>query len=91
MSAWIDWAQIGGSNITTTFTETYVELGFGSGAGAIQAGGQTGDIQLRMSKSDWSNFDESNDYSYDATKTSYADWDHVTLYQDGTLVWGVEP
>lgn len=91
MSAWIDWAQIGSSHITTAFTSDYVELSFGAGAGSIQPGGQTGDIQLRMSKSDWSNFDETNDYSYDPTKTSYTNWDRVTLYQNGTLVWGIEP
>lgn len=91
VSTWIDWAQIGGENIQRTVTDTYVELGFSSGAGSIAAGGQTGDIQLRMSKSDWSNFNESNDYSFDPTKTAYANWDHVTLFQNGTLVWGIEP
>lgn len=91
MNAWIDWAQIGSSNIQTTFTDTYVELSFTNGAGSISAGGQTGDIQLRMSKNDWSNFDETNDYSFDPTKTSYADWDRVTLYLNGQLVWGIEP
>jgi cellulose 1,4-beta-cellobiosidase len=44
-----------------------------------------------MSKADWSNFNEANDYSYDPTKTAYANWDRVTLYRNGTLVWGVEP
>ncbi|WP_438447155.1 glycoside hydrolase family 6 protein [Gorillibacterium sp. sgz5001074] len=91
MNSWIDWAQIGGSNINRTFTDTYVELSFTSGAGSIQAGGQTGDIMLRMSKNDWSNFNESNDYSFDASKTSYTDWSKVTLYRNGTLVWGQEP
>lgn len=98
MNAWIDWAQVGGSNIQTSFhswagtnADTYVELSFSASAGSIAAGGQTGDIQLRMSKSNWSNLNESNDYSFDATKTSYADWSKVTLYRDGNLVWGVEP
>jgi endoglucanase len=91
MNSWIDWAQIGGSNIQRTFTDTYVELSFTSGAGSIAIGGQTGDIQLRMSKTDWSNFNESNDYSFDPTKTAYANWDHVTLYQNGQLVWGIQP
>lgn len=98
VNAWIDWAQVGGSNIQTSFHSTtganadsYVELSFSAGAGSIAAGGQTGDIQLRMAKSNWSNVNEGNDYSFDATKTSYADWSKVTLYQDGNLVWGVEP
>ncbi|MDT9726211.1 hypothetical protein DUZ99_14615 [Xylanibacillus composti] len=98
VNAWIDWAQVGGSNITATFhstsgtnADTYVELSFSSGAGSIQPGGQSGDIQLRMSKTDWSNFNESNDYSYDPAKTSFTDWDRVTLYQNGVLVWGTAP
>ena len=91
VSAWIDWAQIGSSNIQTSFTDTYVELSFTTGAGILAAGSQTGDIQLRISKDDWSNFDETDDYSFDPTKTSYTDWERVTLYQNGTLVWGVEP
>ena len=66
-------------------------LSFTNGAGSISAGGQTGDIQLRMSKNDWSNFDETNDYSFDPTKTSYADWDRVTLYLNGQLVWESNP
>ncbi|WMT43488.1 fibronectin type III domain-containing protein [Paenibacillus sp. D2_2] len=98
VNAWIDWAQVGSANINKTFgtasavkADTYIELSFTSTAGSIAAGGQSGEIQLRMSKADWSNFDETNDYSYDATKTAYADWDHVTLYVNGVLVWGIEP
>ncbi len=34
---------------------------------------------------------EANDYSFDPTKTSFADWSNVTLFQNGALVWGTEP
>jgi hypothetical protein len=98
MNAWIDWAQIGGTNIQVTFgsaagsgADTYAELTFTAGAGTLAPGGQTGDIQLRMAKTDWTNFNEANDYSFDPTKTAYADWSQMTLYLNGTLVWGVEP
>lgn len=98
MRAWIDWAQVGGANIQQTFvsasginTDTYIELSFSPEAGSILAGGQSGEIQLRMAKADWSNFNESNDYSFDGTKTSFADWDKVTLFRKGTLVWGIQP
>ncbi|GIP60497.1 extracellular catalytic domain type 1 short-chain-length polyhydroxyalkanoate depolymerase [Paenibacillus woosongensis] len=98
MSAWIDWAQIGSSNIQIAFgshngtnSDTYVELSLSAGAGSIAAGGQSGEIQLRMAKSDWSNLNESNDYSYDPTKTAFADWNRVVLYQNGVPVWGVQP
>ncbi|PWV97900.1 GH35 family endo-1,4-beta-xylanase [Paenibacillus cellulosilyticus] len=98
MTSWIDYAQIGGSNVLRTFgtlsatnADTYVELSFSSSAGTLQPGAQTGEIQLRMHKSDWSTFNEANDYSFDATKTTYTDWTKVTLYQSGVKVWGVEP
>lgn len=91
MDSAIDYAQVGGANIQRTFTDSYVELSFTSAAGSIQAGGQTGDIQLRLYKTDWSNLDETNDYSFDPTKTSYQDWNKVTLHQGGNLVWGMEP
>lgn len=98
LSAWVDWAQLGSNNINKTFADytgtnadTYIELSFTSSAGTIPAGGQSGDIQLRFSKSDWTNFNEANDYSFDPTKTSYTDWNKVTLYQGSTLVWGIEP
>ena len=32
-----------------------------------------------------------NDYSFDVTKTVYADWTKVTLYRNGVLIWGTEP
>ncbi|MGF7031640.1 endo-1,4-beta-xylanase [Paenibacillus mucilaginosus] len=98
LNSWVDWAQIGSDNVLRSFGEaagpgadTYVELGFTDTAGSIPAGGQTGDIQLRIAKSDWSAFNEAGDYSFDPTKTGYADWNRVTLHQDGSLVWGIQP
>lgn len=94
----VDWAQLGAANVTLTFgtvnaagADSYVEVGFTSAAGSLPAGGQTGDIQLRLFKSDWSSFNENNDYSFDSGKTAYSLWNHVTLYQNGTLVSGLEP
>ncbi|RKP53163.1 glycoside hydrolase family 5 [Cohnella endophytica] len=93
-----DYAQVGTANVqgaffsaTGTGTDTYLELSFAAAAGSLAAGGQSGDIQIRISKADWSNFNEVGDYSFDPTKTAYADWNKVTLYQNGTLVWGIVP
>jgi len=47
--------------------------------------------EIRFAKSDWSNYNETGDYSFDPTKISFTDWNHVTLYRNGVLVWGTEP
>jgi hypothetical protein len=95
---WCDWAQIGCANITARFVKLatpktsadyYLEVGFAGGT--LAPGSSTGEIQNRFAKSDWSNYNESGDYSFDPTKTAFADWSRVTLYRNGTLVWGVEP
>ncbi len=94
-----DWTPRGCGNVTskfgkpsptTTTADTYLELGFGAAAGTLAAGQSTGDIQGRVNKSDWSNFNEANDYSY-TTQTSPADCGKIGLYQNGVLVWGTPP
>jgi hypothetical protein len=95
-----DYAVFGCGNVTNTFvpvnpmrvnTDYYMEIGFTAGAGSIVAGGTSAAIVLRFNKSNLSNFDQSNDYSFDPSKTALADWTRVTLYQNGALIWGTEP
>ena len=52
---------------------------------------QSGNIQARFAQPDGSNYTGTGDYSFDPTKLSFADWDYVTLYRNGVLVWGTEP
>jgi CubicO group peptidase (beta-lactamase class C family) len=93
-----DWAAINCANVTRAFVpvtgrpnaDHYFEVGF-TGSGTIAAGGNTGEILLRINKADWSMFNENNDHSYDGTKVNPADAPKITLYQGGTLVWGTEP
>lgn len=97
LNFWCDYAQIGSGNITSSFVsgataaQNYLEIGFGTGAGSLAAGAQTGEIQNRISTINWQNFNESNDYSFDGTKTNFVDWSKVTLYRNGTLIWGTPP
>ena len=95
-----DYAIVGCANTTGTFVkmaspttsaDNYLEIGFTAAAGTLAIGGQSGLIQVRLNKSDYSNYTQTDDYSFDATKTAYADWNHVTLYHNDDLVWGIEP
>ncbi|ADO73774.1 cellulose binding domain-containing protein [Stigmatella aurantiaca] len=95
-----DYATAGCANVTASVVQLstprpgashYVELGFTSGAGSIAAGHDSGEVHLRFNKSNWSNFDETNDYSFDATKTAFTSWDRMTVFRGGVLVWGTEP
>ncbi|MEV6792086.1 glycoside hydrolase family 48 protein [Streptomyces sp. NPDC051320] len=94
---WCDYAALGSGSIThkvvaaggsLTGAGYYLQVGFSSGS--LAAGASTGDIQLRLSKTDWSNFNEADDYSH-GTNTAYADALKVTAYVGSTLAWGTEP
>src|SRR5207244_740482 len=99
MAFFCDYSPVGCANITGTFVplsstttaDVYVQIGFTSAAGSLAPGAQTGDIQLRINKNDWSLFDQTNDYSFDVTKTTFADWTKATMYRSGTLIWGIGP
>lgn len=94
-----DYASIGGSNVTGSFVtmatpktgaDTYLEVGFASGAGSLAAGANA-IIQGRFAKSDWTNYNQANDYSFNSSATTYADWTKITGYVSGALQWGTEP
>jgi endoglucanase len=94
-----DYSPVGGSNITGTFVnmtaaktgaDNYLEVGFLSGAGSLAAGADT-TVQTRVAKADWSNYTQTNDYSFNSSTTTFVDWTKVTGYVSGTLQWGTEP
>lgn len=96
----VDYAVLGSSNVSGSFVKLepalpgadyYFEIAFAPNAGTLAPGQDSGEIQIRINKSDWSNYAEADDYSRDASKTSYTDWDKVTAYLGGSLVWGIEP
>ena len=96
---WSDWASIGSANVTSDFVKLatsatgadyYLEVGFTSSAGTLNPG-QSAEIQARFSKSDWSNYNQSNDYSFNSLSSQFTDNEQVTGYMNGQLVWGIEP
>ncbi|MEU8928988.1 cellulose binding domain-containing protein [Streptomyces sp. NPDC048409] len=94
------WAVKGCANITGTFgtlsnptatADRYLDIAFTSGAGSLAPGSDTGDMQLRFYRADWQTLNQSDDYSFNASQTAYADWSKVTAQLSGSTVWGTAP
>ncbi|WP_238652834.1 HYR domain-containing protein [Paenibacillus piscarius] len=104
-SFYTDYAKVAGSGmrviqpyVTGSFQKTaaktgsdyYLEIGFTSGAGSLKPG-ETVEIQCRFWKSDFSNYYQLNDYSFNASATGYTDTSKITVYSSGNLIAGQEP
>lgn len=92
-----DYSNAGNSNVTNVFTnivktnaDRYLEIGFSNSAGTLAAGAST-EVRGRIWLSDWSNFTQTNDYSFNRTATDYTESTVVTGYVTGALKWGIEP
>ncbi|MFI9168342.1 glycoside hydrolase family 6 protein [Streptomyces lincolnensis] len=97
VNAWCDYAAVGCSNVKLRVVplstpvagaDAYLEVGFS--AGSLAAGRDTGDIQLRMAKTDWSAFDETDDHSR-TTATSYTEAPAIPAYLGTVRAWGMPP
>jgi type II secretory pathway pseudopilin PulG len=67
----------------------YLEIGF-SEERYLPAGVSV-EIQMRVYNSDWSNYTQSNDYSYNSALTDYGLNPKVTLYVNDALAYGTPP
>lgn len=97
---WCDYAAFGCKNISGQFgtvqpprtkANSYLEIGFASGAPRLAPHTDTGEFKLRFNQIDFSNYDENQNYSYPGPTTTYTPVTHITVYYKGTLVWGTEP
>jgi endoglucanase len=75
-------------NPPTATADTYLEIGFSTGTLSPNA---SIELQLRVHKSDWTNYNQGNDYSFSATSTDYAPALHLGVYEKGMLVYGSAP
>jgi hypothetical protein len=99
VNGYVDWAQLGTGHVQMQYVGLsepragatgYVEYRFAAAAGSLAAGAKSGPIQTRIAKTNWTNFNETDDYSF-GIRTAYTKTDRITIYRNGTLVWGVEP
>lgn len=91
-----NWANIPFSNITSQFVQIappanrrYLQIGFTASAGTLVAGSAVA-LYFQIHAQNWANYQETNDHSYTPSAVEI-DWNKVTVYRNGTLVWGVEP
>jgi hypothetical protein len=68
----------------------YLEISFESGAPQLMPG-QSVEVQQYFHTNPYETFDESDDYSFDAAKTTFSDSRKITVYRDGKRVWGEPP
>lgn len=92
---WCDWSNIGSQNVVANFidinateADNYLSLTFKDGE--IAPGG-TVYINTRIARDNWSNYIQEGDYSFKKGRNSYEEWQKVTLYSKGNLIWGIEP
>jgi endoglucanase len=95
-----DYVKLGTANITGDFVrltqglaqaDAYFELGFADEAGKLNAGANTGEIKIRLYRTDYTPFQQSDDYSFNSDLLVMGQNEKVTAYIDGKLVYGVEP
>lgn len=95
----INWAQLGTSLVNARYVPLpqprsgaygYIEYTFAAGADSLASMSNSGPILSQVSKADWTNFNQANDYSY-AASGDYTKNNHITAYYNGALVWGTEP
>lgn len=53
--------------------------------------GNTIELHIRIAKEDWSNYIQSNDYSFTGNNSDYQNWNQAAVYYNGELIFGTEP
>ncbi|MFF2890592.1 cellulose binding domain-containing protein [Paenibacillus sp. NPDC057967] len=90
---WCDWSDIDCSKVKGSFLsvvnkgDTALEVAFTSDAGELKPGEYV-EVHNRFNSKDWSDYDPTNDYSYNAVDNSFVDWNKVDAFYRGVLVWG---
>jgi cellulose 1,4-beta-cellobiosidase len=80
-------------SVSRTGADHYMQINYGAGAGTLtNASPVFAQSRFNSTNPDFGiTFTQTGDYSFDASKTAFTDWTQVTMYQNGTLIWGIEP
>jgi hypothetical protein len=99
LNFYLDYAVLGSNKINSQFVrlspalnkaDTYLELSFSPSLGTFSPATSTGNIQYRIAKQDWSDFNQNNDHSFQSG-TGLSENNRVVVYVSGQRVWGSEP
>jgi len=94
------YAQLGASNVSMRYVTLaqprqgalgYIEYSFTPGAGNLAPGANTGSIQTYIAKSNYTGFNELDDYSYATVRDRLLVNPRITAYYNGVLIAGQEP
>ncbi|MDP4180480.1 MAG: cohesin domain-containing protein [Bacillota bacterium] len=102
MTYYSDYVSIGSTSVTfnnyapaTDKADKYIEIKLSSGViypnGAQWPKQSEVTIQGRIAKNDWSNFNQSNDYSYTGASTQYVENSRIAVFESGVLIAGSVP
>ena len=93
----VDWAAVGTEKVRGEAVEAYrggqdhyIRITFGAEAGSIQPYATSGDILVRLHNTDWTVYEQGNDFSF-AADGGMRDAPRIALYYDGERIWGEEP
>ena len=96
--AMCDYSTFGPGNIYGTFykmdnpvegADTIFEVGFRSGAGTLEPGGQ-GEVHNRVARENYyGRYNQLNDYSFNNSLSNYTYTDRVAVYYKGVLISGI--
>jgi cold shock CspA family protein len=103
----LNWSHISTSGadqsvtVTSTFgtvtpaatgADSYVEFSFSGGLSTLSSGQAiVFSWQMQASNPAQDIYTQTNDYSFDATKTTLTAWNNIVLFQSGSVAWGVVP
>ncbi|HEX2927658.1 MAG TPA: cellulose binding domain-containing protein [Ruminiclostridium sp.] len=73
----------------TSNADNYLEISFSENV--TLAPNSSIELKTRIFKSDGSNYNQSNDYSFNSDNSGYIDWNKVTASILNTLLWGCSP
>ena len=84
--------KVAGMAPTTATADTYIEFSFASDHGSLGPN-EALDFAWQMQGPNpaTDTFNQANDYSFDASKTSLTNWEHIVALQGTNLLWGTPP